>query len=295
MLRGKLLAGILLIVVIIGCAKKKEQSDTEFSQTSKNTYQSQSSTADIFEEFYKEDSGSPESSTPTSSSKQESSSYNKTVSSTEAPQFSSNGRYVVQISTVASRTLADRLVEKLEANGYPAYVAEVQNPTPELFGTYYRVRIGRFAQISSARDFGNETLKPLGYEFWVDNKSNDNIGIEGSGFGETTPASNFNSGSSYQSYQTYPPAPEQSTPVESYTPIPDQSTPAVNSSPVPDQNIPAVDNSSVPDQSSPTVSYPPPPSVTPAPSLPPADPAPVNTVAPSTPPQSPDVPLDDEW
>lgn len=294
MLRGKLLAGILLVVVIIGCAKKKEQSDTEFSQSSKNTYQSQSSTADIFEEFYKEDTESPESSTPSSSSKQVSSSYDNTASSSEPPQFSSNGRYVVQISTVASRTLADRLVEKLEAKGYPAYVAEVQNPTPELFGTYYRVRIGRFAQVSTARDFGNETLKPLGYEFWVDNKANDNIGIEGSGFGETTPASDFNSGSSYQSYQTYPPAPEPSTPVETYTqPIPDQSAPTVNSSPVPD--IPAMDNPPMPDQSSPAASYPPPPSVAPAPSIPSAEPAPVNAVTPSTPPQTPDVPLDDEW
>ncbi len=282
MLRGKLLAGILLVVVIMGCAKKKEQSDTEFSLSSKNTHQSQSSTADIFEEFYKEDTGSPESSTSTSSSKQESSIYDKTASSTEQPQFSSNGRYVVQISTVASRTIAEQLVEKLKAKGYPAYVAEVQNPTPELFGTYYRVRIGRFAQVSAARDFGNGTLKSLGYEFWVDNKSNDNIGIEGSGFGETTPTSNFNNASSYQSYQTYPSAPEQSTPVETYAPVSNQSDPAVNSSPAPNQN-------------SQTVSYPPPPSVTPAPSLPPAEPAPANTGTSSSPAQTQDVPLDDEW
>jgi hypothetical protein len=279
MLRRKLLAGILLIVVIMGCAKKKEQSDTEFSRSSKNTFQSQSSTADIFEEFYKEDTETPESSTPTSTSKQESQS--STAAMTE-PQFSSTGRYVVQVSTVGSRTLADRLVEKLEAKGFPAYVAEVQNPTPELFGTYYRVRIGRFAQISAARDFGNETLKPLGYEFWVDNKSNDNVGIEGSGFGETTPTTNFNSGSPYQSYQTYPPTPEQNTPAETYSPIPQQSVPAVD-------NTPAIE------QSAPVESYPPPPSVTPAPSVPSAETAPVNTVAPPATPQTPEVPLDDEW
>jgi hypothetical protein len=178
--------------------------------------------------------------------------------------------------------LADRLVEKLEAKGFPAYVAEVQNPTPELFGTYYRVRIGRFAQISAARDFGNETLKPLGYEFWVDNKSNDNVGIEGSGFGETTPTTNFNSGSPYQSYQTYPPTPEQNTPAETYSPIPQQSVPAVD-------NTPAIE------QSAPVESYPPPPSVTPAPSVPSAETAPVNTVAPPATPQTPEVPLDDEW
>ncbi len=283
MLRGKLLAGILLVVVIIGCAKKKDQSDTEFSQSSKNAVQSQSSTADIFEEFYKEDTDTPEPSTPKSNSKQESSSYSKTTSTTETPQFSSTGRYVVQISTVGSRALADRLVEELEAKGYPAYVAEVQNPTPELFGTYYRVRIGRFAQVSAARDFGNESLKPLGYDFWVDNKSNDNIGIEGSGFGQTTPTSNFNSGSSYQSYQTYPPAPEQNVPVETYP------------SSVPNQSMPTADHSTLPEQSTPAVSYPPPPSVTPAPSIPAEEPASVNTTNSSAIPASSGAPLDDEW
>ncbi len=272
MLRGKLLAGILIVVVIIGCAKKKVQSDTEFSQSAKKTVQSQSSTADIFEEFYKEDSSIPESSASSTAPavpQEKPSSYKNTAATADASHFTSNGRYVVQVSTVGSRSLAEHLVEQLEAKGYPAYVAEVQNPTPQLFGTYYRIRIGRFAQISAARTFGDEILKPMGYEFWVDNKSNDNVGIQGSGFGESTPASDFNSTPSYQNYQTYPPVQEQNTPAAvTYPAVSEQSTPAVN--------------------------YPPPPSVTPAPSIPvePAATAPAATPASGG---TAEVPLDDEW
>lgn len=210
MLRGKLLAGILIIAVIFGCAKKKVQNDTEFSQATKKTEQPQSSTADIFEEFYKDDSNNAE---PVSSAaKEKETALKKTIPAPVSTGFTSDGRYVVQISTLGSRALADHLVEQLDAKGYPAYVAEVQNPTPQLFGTYYRVRIGRFSLISSARAFGNETLKPMGYDFWVDNKSNDNVGIEGSGFGESNPASNLN-----PTYQTYPSYSEQAAPVTGQT------------------------------------------------------------------------------
>lgn len=236
MLHGKLLAGILMIAVISGCAKKKVQNDSEFSEITKKAVQQQASTADIFEEFYKDDSSNADSQ-PAKETRSSEIGKNKSSEQTSY-SFSENGRYVIQISTLASRGVADRLVEKLDAKGYPAYVAEVQNPTPQLYGTYYRVRIGRFSQISTAKAFGNDELKPLGYDFWVDNKSNDNIGIQGEGFGESSPASNFTP-SNYQTYPTYPAT--ANTPSTSYSnapnTIPEQA---------PSQAVPPAEQLSVP-------------------------------------------------
>lgn len=248
MLRGKLLAGIIIVAVIAGCAKKKVQNDEEFSQNSKKTVQNQSSTSDIFEEFYKDDNTS-ETSTPEPKQKQAAA---KAASQPAVTGFSDNGRYVVQVSTLGSRLLADRLVQQLDARGFPAYVAEVQNPTPQLEGTYYRVRIGNFSQISSARAFGDETLKPLGYDFWVDNKSNDNIGIIGSGFGSSTPTSDFGTSTYQYNTQTYEqpasppvdysPAPTTAEPISDFSS--DAATAApVEPAPAPAQVAPEVNNS----------------------------------------------------
>ncbi len=91
-------------------------------------------------------------------------------------QFSENGRYVVQVSIYKSKYGADKLKSKLESEGYPAYVAEVENPTPDLIGTYYRVRIGNFKGLSDAKAFGENSLLPNNYNFWIDLKKNDNVG-----------------------------------------------------------------------------------------------------------------------
>ena len=96
--------------------------------------------------------------------------------------FSDHGSFVVQVSVFKNKRGAAHLVEKLANEGYPAYVAEVESPTPEMSGTYHRVRIGRFQRIADARAFGQNTLKPSGYEFWVDNKKNDMVGGNGGGF-----------------------------------------------------------------------------------------------------------------
>ena len=93
--------------------------------------------------------------------------------------LSESGRFVVQVSIFKSKRQAAGLVEKLAGQGYPAYVAEVQDPVPELSGTYHRVRIGKFQTLADARSFGENTLKPLGYDFWVDNKKNDGMGGSG--------------------------------------------------------------------------------------------------------------------
>lgn len=90
--------------------------------------------------------------------------------------FSDRGSFVVQVSVFKSKRQAANLVEKLANSGFPAYVAEVENPTADLSGTWQRVRIGRFQRIADARSFGENTLRGMGYDYWVDNKKNDNVG-----------------------------------------------------------------------------------------------------------------------
>jgi hypothetical protein len=102
--------------------------------------------------------------------------------------FSDAGHFVVQVAVFKSKRQAASLVEKLANSGYPAYVAEVENPVPELSGTYHRVRIGKFLKIGDAKAFGENTLKPNGYDFWVDNKKNDAVGGDGSGYSAPAPA-----------------------------------------------------------------------------------------------------------
>jgi cell division septation protein DedD len=219
MLPGKLLiTGILAITLLAGCNKKKSDDNNEFSSTPKPAA-TPAATQDIFDEFYKEDAV-PEAKTEKTQKTQPVSRPGAAVA------FSENGRYVVQVSTQPSQRLADALAAKLSAKGYPSYVAEVQNPTPSLSGTFYRVRIGGFSTIADARSFGNNELAADGYEYWVDRRSNDNVGLEGYGMGSggsaeySTPAQ---SPGNYETYTSQPPA----APVSTYTPEPAPS-PAVN-------------------------------------------------------------------
>jgi cell division septation protein DedD len=115
---------------------------------------------------------------------------NKTPQHSPAAQqagFSDHGPFVVQVSVFKGKRQAANLVEKLANQGFPAYVAEVENPTAELSGTWHRVRIGRFARIADARSFGENTLRGMGYDFWVDNKKNDKVGA-GEGSYSATPS-----------------------------------------------------------------------------------------------------------
>ncbi len=200
MLRGKLLiVGIAVsALVVTGCNKKKDTGATKITQTPPVTSNQSSQTKsnesdDIFNEFYKDDkSGSQkenlnaaETFTPSGASTGK-----RSTRSASGAGFSVNGRYVVQVSTIKSPSLAQRNKNILEEAGYPAYIAEVQNPTPDLNGTYYRLRIGGFSTVAAAREFAENNLKPSGYDYWIDNKSNDNVGLDAGAFG--------NSGNSYQ-------------------------------------------------------------------------------------------------
>ena len=139
-------------------------------------------------------------------------------------EFSENGRYVVQVAVSRSEHFANKIAQKLKDEGYPSYTVSVDDPTPDLAGTYQRVRIGNFKGKSVAENFARTVLEPMGYEWWVDNKSNDNSG-GGSGYSsESSGASTSSSGSS--SYGSSAPAPEPAatTPAAAVTPEP--ATPA---------------------------------------------------------------------
>jgi len=227
MLPGKLLIiGVTVSALIVtGCSKKKDVSSSKLSQTSAGLTQSAPSKAaetdDIFNEFYKDENSnaqkekltSKETFTPSGASK-------GSLQAADQDNFSPNGRYVLQISTVVSQSFAERLKTKLNGAGYPAYVAEVQNPTPSLSGTYYRIRIGAFASIAAARSFAENNLKSAGYDYWIDNKANDNVGIDAGSFG--------NSGNTYYSTPnaSLPPAPAPKPSNSDWGSSPSSTTPA---------------------------------------------------------------------
>ncbi len=176
-LKKALCLAIALALALCGCGKKKQKElEAALAEIPKiETMEEKKDSGDIFDEFYEEGSSMAE--TKVAKARDD-----FVGASTE---FIPDGRYVVQVSCVASRRLADKVAEDLQARGWPSYVAEVQNPTPDLMGTYYRIRIGGFNYVTPARQFGEGSLAAAGYEFWVDNRSNDNVGMGGYGLGES--------------------------------------------------------------------------------------------------------------
>ena len=167
-------------LVFSGCGKKPKQAQDQNVQipTVATTPAAADTTVkkdsvDVFNEFYKDskDQGAK--------SKKISKTFsvnteNQTPES-YTPEFSENGRYVVQIAASSSQAAADELTASIKGKGYPAYVTEVQNPTPVLQGTFYRVRIGGFTTMADAKSFGENILRPANYDYWVDLKSNEGI------------------------------------------------------------------------------------------------------------------------
>jgi cell division protein FtsN len=229
MLPGKLLVtGVLATLLIGGCVQKKPQSRKNTTQPPKTVSTPVlKDTTDIFDEFYKDEAASK--STP------EQSSGAKTFSTVSSPkkkvsvpsgQIVENGPYVLQVSTVRSKKLADKVASQLEGMGFPSYVAEVQSPTPSLSGTFFRVRVGGFSSGPSARAFGESTLKDAGFDFWVDKRANDNVGIDGSGMGSS--GSSYSGSTSYSSgSSSYSSAPN------TYSSTPAATQPAVTPTPAP--------------------------------------------------------------
>jgi len=179
-----------LLLMAVGCGKKDSKPKSSAKPAAANTQNK--ATDALFEEFFDGTSAvenEPHSKQKTSATNKANNNRNDSPRASRDVNFSPNGRYVVQITTVVSPDLASQTANRLEKQGYPAYVAKVENPTTGLIGTYYRVRIGGFDNVSEAKYFGDDVLRPLGYEYWVDNKSNDNVGISGSGLGNYQPQS----------------------------------------------------------------------------------------------------------
>jgi hypothetical protein len=153
-------------LVFAGCGKKPKQAQVQTPAPVAVTAPAKD-TGDVFNEYYKDGRGKD---------KKISKTFSMHAPESYSPQFSDNGTYVVQIAAASSRMNADELAVALKAKGYPAYVTEVQNPTPTLQGTYYRVRIGGFLAMSDARAFGENILRQANYDYWVDSKSNESIG-----------------------------------------------------------------------------------------------------------------------
>lgn len=112
-----------------------------------------------------------------------------------------SGRYVIQVGIQPSERGANKIASKLSENGISSYLAQVENPG-ELEGTYYRVRIGYFATVDAARDYAKATLEPLGYAWWVDVRSNDDVG---------NPSATSSNSSTQEAYSEPAPAPQQSS------------------------------------------------------------------------------------
>ncbi|MFH0920373.1 MAG: SPOR domain-containing protein [Fibrobacterota bacterium] len=151
----------------------------------------------------------------------------KTVSNIDyKPDFLESGSFVVQCLVFNSQKAANRLATRLTEKGYPAYIAEVSNPTDALPGTFYRVRVGNFAGVSQARNFGENVLVAMGYQYWIDNKSNDNVG-KGSGSSSdapySAPAPSYSAPAPEPAPAYTAPAPE---PAPAYTPPPPTPEPA---------------------------------------------------------------------
>lgn len=90
--------------------------------------------------------------------------------------LSSNGRYVIQVSVFKLKGQADAYARKLEAEGFSAYVSEVESPTSDLPGDYYRVRIGGFDTREAATEYARQNLAPKGFDYWVDARVHDRTG-----------------------------------------------------------------------------------------------------------------------
>jgi hypothetical protein len=205
-------AGIAALV-LSGCAKK-EKGDG-FDSLSKDAPQAAKKAADLFDEFYMDDekpaAKKGESAAPPPPPPPSRPATAGRASASGAYSFNPSGRYVVQVTTTALQGGAERTAAKLKAKGWPAYIAEVENPTPELTGLYFRVRIGGFDGLSEAKAFAETALRPEGYDYWVDRKANDNVGIRGAGFG---------SGGSQQQYQPAPAAAPAPAPIAAPAPQP---------------------------------------------------------------------------
>ena len=119
-----LITGIFITAVMFGCAKKKTQEESDaLQQTPALSDSKTSDTTDIFDEFYKDDfeqdAGQPAKATARQTKQKERSSFSTSTSGSSSSdyEFTKNGRYVIQISTVRSRTSRRRTCDTIQREG----------------------------------------------------------------------------------------------------------------------------------------------------------------------------------
>ncbi|SHL23693.1 SPOR domain-containing protein [Fibrobacter sp. UWEL] len=126
----------------------------------------------------------------------------------------SSGEYVIQVSIQASKKVANDIVKKLAENGVKAYIVEVENPG-ELEGTYYRIRVGYFANSADAQNYGKQALSPLNFAWWVDKTKNDTVGNPNPDAGES-----YSNSQTWEDDEEEEPAPAPSKPAPAPAPAP---------------------------------------------------------------------------
>jgi cell division protein FtsN len=77
-----------------------------------------------------------------------------------------DGKYTVQVSSWRTRRKAEEDAQRYVAQGFEAYVQDAY--IPEKDGTWYRVRVGRFATQFDAEQMAAQLAGLLESGFWVD-------------------------------------------------------------------------------------------------------------------------------
>lgn len=95
----------------------------------------------------------------------------KAIPTAAQPQ-GTHGSYVLQVKASSDRVEIARDQDKLSKKGIKTYIVTLNNGGNPV----YRLRIGSFASPAEARQYGNAQLNPMGYSFWVDQKSNETKG-----------------------------------------------------------------------------------------------------------------------
>lgn len=69
------------------------------------------------------------------------------------PKVDPNGLYTVQIGAFQNQTEANKLMNSLKSNGYPAFIKQVETPDKKI---WYRVRVGTFSTRPDAISYGDK-------------------------------------------------------------------------------------------------------------------------------------------
>jgi cell division septation protein DedD len=83
-----------------------------------------------------------------------------------------DGKYTVQVSSWQTRRRAEEDAERYTAKGFNAYVQEANIPSKG--GTWYRVRVGRYATQQDAEQLASQLAGLLEDGFWVDQYRQEN-------------------------------------------------------------------------------------------------------------------------